>query len=107
MEGERRQRIGFSGKQDGVDLYSSSSFLLAPSLVAIPKTTEYPPCEILRRVRIEKGLTQADLSVLLIQSGYRLGSHFISGFESGHRKPWPAARKAIASVLNMEEDELF
>jgi transcriptional regulator with XRE-family HTH domain len=56
---------------------------------------------------MEKGLTQADLSVLLIQSGYRLGSHYISGFESGHRKPWPAARRAIAQVLNIEESELF
>ncbi|MBD2492470.1 helix-turn-helix domain-containing protein [Aulosira sp. FACHB-615] len=76
-------------------------------MVAVPKLTEYPPCETLRRVRTEKGLTQVQLSILLIQSGHRVESRYISGFESGHRQPWPAARRAIASVLEMSEADLF
>jgi transcriptional regulator with XRE-family HTH domain len=76
-------------------------------MVAVTRITEYPPCETLKRVRIEKGLTQSDLSVLLIQAGYRVSSQYISGFESGHRHPWPKARKAIACVLGIEEKVLF
>lgn len=76
-------------------------------MVTVIKTTEHPPCETLRRVRIERGLTQADLSVMLIRGGYKISSQYISGFEHGHRKPWPAAREAIASTLGMSESDLF
>ncbi|MHC5939239.1 helix-turn-helix domain-containing protein [Nostoc sp.] len=76
-------------------------------MVAVPQATEYPPCETLRRVRTQKGMTQTNLSVLLIRSGYNLGSHYISRFETGRSKPWPAARAAIALVLAMDEAELF
>lgn len=76
-------------------------------MVAEFKKTEYPPCETLKQVRIQKGLTQASLAMLLTQSGYRLGSQYISAFECGHKKPWPAARKAIAQALEMNEMELF
>ena len=75
--------------------------------MSITRQTQYPPCETLRRVRVEKGLTQSDLSILVIQSGHRITNQYISRFESGHDKPWPAARKAIALVLNMEESKLF
>lgn len=71
------------------------------------KITEHPPCKTLRRVRIEMGLSQASLSMLLATSGYRIDSRFICGFESGQRKTWPAARAAIASTLGMSESELF
>jgi transcriptional regulator with XRE-family HTH domain len=78
-----------------------------PINVSIARQTQYPPCETLRRIRIEKGLTQSDLSVLVIQHGHKITNQYISRFESGHDKPWPAARRAIASVLEMSEIELF
>ncbi|WP_375452978.1 helix-turn-helix domain-containing protein [uncultured Nostoc sp.] len=58
-------------------------------------------------MRLQKKLTQTELAILLIQSGHHINSNFISRFESGHSRPWPAARKAIASVLEMSEFELF
>lgn len=75
--------------------------------MSIARQTQYPPCETLRRVRTQKGLTQSDLSILIIQHGHKITNQYISRFESGHDKPWPAARKAIALVLEMSEDELF
>ncbi|MEH1789654.1 MAG: helix-turn-helix transcriptional regulator [Nostoc sp.] len=71
------------------------------------KITEYVPCQKLREVRLEKKITQTELAILLIQSGHHINSSFICRFEAGHSKPWPAARKAIALVLEMEESELF
>jgi len=76
-------------------------------MVAVPKTTEYAPCQKLREVRLGKKITQAELAILLIQSGHHVNSSFISRFESGHSKPWPAARRAIASVLEVSEEQLF
>ncbi|MEH2138562.1 helix-turn-helix domain-containing protein [Nostoc sp.] len=76
-------------------------------MLAVSKLTEYPPSATLKRIRMQKNLTQSELAVMLIQSGHNISSIFISKFESGHSKPWPAARKAIACVLEMSEDELF
>jgi transcriptional regulator with XRE-family HTH domain len=56
---------------------------------------------------MQKKLTQSDLSILVIQNGYKITNQYISRFESGHDKPWPAARRAIAQALKMEESELF
>lgn len=56
----------------------------------------------LRRRRLEKGWTQADLSAA---SG--ISAHAISLLESGKREPRPANIAALARVLGCEPKELM
>lgn len=56
----------------------------------------------LRKVRVEKGLTQLEL-------GMRTGINpsYISKFETGYTSPWKKARKLLADELGKQESELF
>jgi transcriptional regulator with XRE-family HTH domain len=49
------------------------------------------------------GVSQVKLAAL---TGF-LACSTISDFETGKRQPWPRARKALAQVLGMAENELF
>jgi transcriptional regulator with XRE-family HTH domain len=71
------------------------------------KPPTYTPCENLRKIREEKGLTQTQLSRLLILAGYNISASYISRFELGYTKPWANAKKGISEVLETDEKILF
>jgi transcriptional regulator with XRE-family HTH domain len=70
--------------------------------------TEYPKCLKLKEKRIELGLSQRDLAMLLASLGLAtFGSVYISRFECGLQRPWKGARQAISKALKVQEEELF
>jgi transcriptional regulator with XRE-family HTH domain len=71
------------------------------------KPPAHKPCETLRKIREEKGLTQTQLSRMLILAGYNVSASYISRFELGYNKPWANAKKGISEVLDIEENILF
>lgn len=68
---------------------------------------KYPPCQKLKEIREEKGLTQTQLSFMLVQAGYSIQAHFISKFELGYRRPWANAKRGISEVLDIPESSIF
>ena len=73
----------------------------------IYKQPPYSPCTNLRKIREEKGLTQTQLSFMLVRAGYNISANFISRFELGNQKPWENAKKGISEVLDIPEGDLF
>lgn len=56
----------------------------------------------LARVRRERGLTQADLSLMT-----RISTPAISSMECGRLKPYPSWKRRLARVLEVTDEELF
>lgn len=71
------------------------------------KPPAHKPCTMLRQIREEKGLTQTQLSRMLILAGYNVSASYISRFELGYNKPWANAKKGIAEVLEIDEKTVF
>ena len=73
-----------------------------------PKPKPYTPCATLKKIRLEKNLTQDDILSLIAQMGEKpFSSNFISTFETGTRRPWGRAIVLISQALNMKESEVF
>jgi transcriptional regulator with XRE-family HTH domain len=56
----------------------------------------------LKDVRLQRGLTQAQLGALA-----GIAPQDISSIENGWRTPFPAWRQRISRALNMKEEQLF
>jgi transcriptional regulator with XRE-family HTH domain len=77
------------------------------SKMIIYKQPQFPPCLNLRKIREERGLTQTQLSRMLVIAGYNISASYISRFELGYTKPWETARKGISKILGIDETQLF
>lgn len=71
------------------------------------KKPQFEPCQRLRDIREEKGLTQTQLSRMLILAGYNISAGYISRFELGYSKPWANAKKGISEILDIPESSIF
>lgn len=56
----------------------------------------------LRERRQELNLSQVKVATLA-----QMPNSLVSDFELGKRKPWPKAKKILAQILGMPEEELF
>lgn len=75
---------------------------------AIAGKTEYPPCLTLKQKRLEFGLSQVDLAMLIAQHGLgNISSTYISKFENGRQKPWKSAREALCKITGLSDRALF
>lgn len=76
--------------------------------IAAPKKTPYKPCATLKKIRLKRSLTQEDILVLIAEMGIEpFNAAFISGFETGRRKPWGRAIALISQALEMQPIEVF